>query len=643
MRHLFDNGYAEKAHEPPTPGRTWYLPHFAVVTPWKPKPRIVFDAAARSHGVCLNDLLLPGPDLLQSLPGILMRFRQHAVAVTADIKEMFLQIRIREEDRDALRFLWRENADEPPVECRMTSVVFGAASSPCTAIYIKNKNAEQHRKEHAKAPDAIAYNHYMDDYLQSFPTVEEATRVAKEVALVHNKAKFELGKWASNEPAVLEAVSSTSSQDAEIKLDPEKILGLIWRPARDRGPKKTVMSLYDPLGLITPITVGAKRILQATWKTGLGWDEIIADELHEQWKDWLGKMRALVQLEIPRSYLCYTRTVSLQLHTFVDASETAYAAAVYWRMRTDDGKVHVSLVAAKGRVAPLKVTSIPRLELQAAVLGSRLAKTVTEEHDLKPERRVFWSDSRTVLTWIRTGARSYKPFVAHRIAELEESTKKVEWKWVPTKENVADDATRDAPSNLNQNHRWFRGPQFLYEEEDDWPTERVTPTVETGEERVLHCTSAPAGDIRKAMPNIEKYSSWLRLVRATGRVLQFVDLCRRRRASTQQGTSEPGRMKTSPPGSRVTRSALECRGQPVVQNRRSRAAIRPLPAEYELAAEQLLTKAAQMDSFEEDIKRLMKGHPVERKQTPWPKRDDGSRDDKIKYAHKQSRRCRRDD
>ncbi|GBP08135.1 hypothetical protein EVAR_2927_1 [Eumeta japonica] len=313
-----------------------------------------------------------------------------------------------------------------------------------TAIYIKNKNAEEHRKEHARAADAIVYNHYMDDYLQSFPTVEEATRVAKEVALIR------------------------------------KILGLIWRPARDivlqfrheevsrdiadgeRRPTKrealrTVMSLYDPLGLITPITVGAKRILQATWKTGLGWDEIIADELHEQWKDWLGKMRALVQLEIPRSYLCYTRAVSLQLHTFVDASETVYAAAVYWRMRTDDGKVHVSLVAAKGRVAPLKVTSIPRLELQAAVLGSRLAKTVTEEHDLRPERRVFWSDSRTVLTWIRTGARSYKPFVAHRIAELEESTKKVEWKWVPTKENVADDVTRDAPSNLDQDHRWFHG------------------------------------------------------------------------------------------------------------------------------------------------------------------------------------------
>ncbi|GBP00425.1 hypothetical protein EVAR_90939_1 [Eumeta japonica] len=115
------------------------------------------------------------------------------------------------------------------------------------------------------------------------------------------------------------------------------------------------------------------------------------------------------------------------------------------------------------------------------------------------------------------------------------------------------------------------------------------------------------------MPNIEKYSSWLRLVERQVEYCSLSTCAAGGRASTQQGTSEPGRMKTSPPGSRVTRSALECRGQPVVQNRRRPvAAIRPLPAEYELAAEQLLTKAAQMDSFEEDIKRLMKGHPVEK-------------------------------
>ncbi|GBP67619.1 hypothetical protein EVAR_98673_1 [Eumeta japonica] len=99
--------------------------------------RLVFDAAARTNGKCLNDALLTGPDLIRSLLGVLVRFRQGRVAVSADIKEMFLRVKIREEDRDSLRFLWRNNMNENPQEYRMTSLIFGAASSPCTAIYIK--------------------------------------------------------------------------------------------------------------------------------------------------------------------------------------------------------------------------------------------------------------------------------------------------------------------------------------------------------------------------------------------------------------------------------------------------------------------------------------------------------------------------
>lgn len=122
------------------------------------------------------------------------------------------------------------------------------------------------------------------------------------------------------------------------------------------------------------------------------------------------------------------------LYVYVDASELCYAVAAYWRS---------ALAAAKGRVAPLSITSVPRLELQAAVLGGRLARTVQEEHDRRPDRRVFWSDSRTVLAWLRAGARSFKPFVAHRVAELEETTAGAEWRWVPTAHNVADEG-RDA-------------------------------------------------------------------------------------------------------------------------------------------------------------------------------------------------------
>ncbi|GBP97762.1 hypothetical protein EVAR_91987_1 [Eumeta japonica] len=179
----------------------------------------------------------------------------------------------------------------------------------------------------------------------------------------------------------------------------------------------------------------------------------------------------------------------------------------------------------------------------------------------------------------------------------------------PDKENVADDATRDAPSNLNQRSQMVSRPAILIRRRR-LAYGRVTPTVETGEEQVEYCSLSTC---------------------AAGESIYAA-----RHKRTRKNEDEPAWKPSHKVSARVPRTAGSAE--------QKKTAIRPLPAEYELAAEQLLTKAAQMDSFEEDIKRLMKGASRgERKQTPWPKRDDGSRDDKIKYAHKQSRRCRRDD
>ncbi|GBP67850.1 hypothetical protein EVAR_86676_1 [Eumeta japonica] len=173
INNLLKNGYAEPAPNQSTSERLWYLPHFAVTHPQKKKVRLVFDAAARTNGKCLNDALLTGPDLIRSLLGVLVRFRQGRVAVSADIKEMFLRVKIRK-DRDSLRFLWRNNMHENPQEYRMTSLIFGAASSPCTAIYIKNRNASEFELEYPEACKAIRLDHYVDDFLKSFNSIEEA-------------------------------------------------------------------------------------------------------------------------------------------------------------------------------------------------------------------------------------------------------------------------------------------------------------------------------------------------------------------------------------------------------------------------------------------------------------------------------------
>ena len=175
-------------------------------------------------------------------------------------------------------------------------------------------------------------------------------------------------------------------------------------------------------------------------------------------------------LKIPRCYwpgVKRSDDQELQLHVFCDASAKSFAAVAFVRLQMPDG-VHVSLVASSGRVYPLKPMSIPRLELQAAVLASRLSASIQDEHDLEFKRVVYWSDSKTVLSWIRADAHHFKPFVAHCLGETDERTDVGQWRWVPTKDNVADDAIQGIRvREMHQQSRWFRGPPFLSKPESE--------------------------------------------------------------------------------------------------------------------------------------------------------------------------------
>ncbi|XP_063636132.1 uncharacterized protein LOC134806742 [Cydia splendana] len=644
VNNLLTSSYAERAATPPS-GRTWYLPHFAVCNPEKPKIRLVHDAAATSHGRSLNDMLHTGPDFLQSLPGVIMKFRQHSIAVSADLKEMFMQIKIREEDRDALRFLWRGDRREgEPEEYRMTSVIFGASSSPCTALYIKNRNAREHATQYPEAARAIERNHYMDDYLQSFNTIEEARQVTRDVDHVHQQAKFQLRGWATNEyEAIRDVVGSEEREGNTVPIggsEIEKTLGLLWdtnedsirfrlntrraqpevvndlRPPTKREALSIIMSIFDPLGLISPITTPAKRIMQDTWQHNTSWDEAIPEDLRERWSEWLQQLRDLGTLKIPRCYDATPATVR-ELHTFVDASEEAYAAAVYWRMTRADGSVKIALAAAKSRVTPRKPISIPRLELQAAVLGVRLARTVIEEHDFEIASKIYWSDSRTALAWIRAEPRTFKTFVAHRLAEIEDHTKKNEWRWVPTAHNVADDATRATPADFDTSHRWFVGPSFLYNEESTWPRENKVEVPVTGEEKeTCAATAAVPENKHAAIPKFERFSKWTRLLRATARVLQFIDLVRprprdparpatqliaaARRKRTRANETQDGAWNKR---ATHTRTPVKIAATPPQEDKKYLV----LEAKYLSAAEKLLVRASQEDSYEKERGRIASG------------------------------------
>ncbi|XP_075170474.1 uncharacterized protein LOC142242837 [Haematobia irritans] len=538
--------------------KIWYLPMFPVFNKNKPnKTRIVWDAAAKAHGVSLNSILLKGPDMISSLPGVIFRFREKSVAVSGDIEQMFHRIYIREEDCDAQRFLWRScNTERSPDIYIMKVMIFGASCAPCTSQYIKNLNASKFESKYPKAVTAIVKNHYVDDFLASTDTIEEAKQLSAEVRYIHSKGGFNIRNWCSNSVDVLrflntEANCEPKSLGISTNSEPEKVLGIFWVSSKDiitykishtifeennlrnriptkREVLKVLMSIYDPLGLVGNFLMYLKIVLQEIWRSSIGWDESIKTPQAEKWLKWVSYLPQIRELEIPRCYLQTLKNYNngnVELHTFVDASENGYAAVAYFRI-TSGSKIIVSLIGSKTRVAPLKLVSIPRLELMAALIGSRFAKNVMECHTIDIKRRVFWSDSRTVLSWIRSDHRKYHQFVAFRVSEILDMSDAAEWRWISGKENVADEAKKwSSRPDFSNSNRWFTGPPFLHLPETSWP-DNYNDVSSTEEELKEH--NLVIEEVKDEFIKFERFSRWCRLHRAMGFVIRFVERSRKR-------------------------------------------------------------------------------------------------------------------
>ncbi|XP_055542732.1 uncharacterized protein LOC129728321 [Wyeomyia smithii] len=328
---------AEELTETP-PDKVWYLPLNVVQNPKKPsKVRLVWDAAATVQGVSLNSQLLKGPDMLVPLIKVMIRFHQ---------------IKIRDEDKQAQRFVFRKTCDVSPSVYVMDVATFGSTSSPCSAQFVKNRNAEEFAARYSGAAAAIINRHYVDDYFDSVDTITEAVRLAKEVRFVHSKAGFEIRNWVSNWQEVLQGLGEEKplapvhfSQDKHTSN--ERVLGVIWDPVLDefafstkhraevlpylfQGKRPTkrlvascVMGFFDPLGLLSPFTIHGKIIIQQLWRSKCDWDQEIDVRCWELWQRWTGLLPEVEAIRIPRCYLgcaLTTEIESLEVHIFTDAS-----------------------------------------------------------------------------------------------------------------------------------------------------------------------------------------------------------------------------------------------------------------------------------------------------------------------------------
>ena len=277
MADLLRSGYARRVcdqHLGPL-NTHWYLPHHAVFHPQKPgKIRVVFDCSANYRGTSLDDQLLQGPDLTNSLVGVITRFRQDPVAFMSDIEAMFHQVRVRPTDCDAMmRFLWWPdgNLAFQPEEYQMTVHLFGAASSPSCANFALKRVAEDHKTEFdVETIRTVKRNFYVDDCMKSVGSNEKAIRMSSQLRDLLAKAGFRLTKWTSNSAEVLNSLPESERSTTVTSLDfcephLERALGVHWdvtndefvfkisvkqKPATRRGILSIVSSVYDLMRII---------------------------------------------------------------------------------------------------------------------------------------------------------------------------------------------------------------------------------------------------------------------------------------------------------------------------------------------------------------------------------------------------------
>ena len=197
MQGLLDRGEAEIVPDRCPSSERWYLPHHGVLHPRKPgKIRVVWDCSSKYNGMSLNDILLQGPDMNNTLLGVLLRFRLGEIAMSCDIEKMFFQFRVNPEHRDFLRYLWfNENGEI--VDYRMKVHVFGASSSPSCAIYGLKKLASDYGDDYPLARRFIQDHFYVDDGLVSTDSTDEAVKMAKQAVAMCKRANIRQCKFSS--------------------------------------------------------------------------------------------------------------------------------------------------------------------------------------------------------------------------------------------------------------------------------------------------------------------------------------------------------------------------------------------------------------------------------------------------------------
>lgn len=542
-------------------GSSYYLPHFAVLKDSVSTPlRVVFDASTKtSNGKSLNDVLEAGPKLQTDLVKILLNFRVFAIGIMSDVRQMYRNIWICPEHRQYQRVLWRSSPEEPIQTFELNTVTFGVKPAPYLSLRTVQQLCKDEASKFPLASKVVETDIYIDDVTSSISDINEAENLYNDLLGLFKAGGFSLVKWSTNSKELWEKIptdiriAQTVEFDDVSKITSLKVLGLQWDPITDefsfkflvpdkKCTKRNILSsvsrIWDPLGFLSPVTVFAKLLIKELWNAKIGWDEVPPEEIKKLWLKFHNELPLLQDLRISR-FIGFDKAAKISLFGFADACKSSYGAVVYALVVTKENRRFVNLLCSKSKVAPLKVVSIARLELCAALLLAKLLKYIMDCLITRIDFDAIFAftDSSVTLHWINSSPNRWSTFVAHRVSQIQALLPTVVWYHVDGKCNPADGLSRGlTPAELVRFSPWITGPQWLYSERNEWPVHTINdfsvPECCEEQKKTTHTLVTVNEPNDWLYDYISRCSSWKKLLRVTVYVLRFVKLLPRQEIIT---------------------------------------------------------------------------------------------------------------
>lgn len=528
----------------------YILAHHPIFNPQSPTTalRVVFDGSMQTEkGVSLNDYMLNGKNVQNDLFNILVLFRLYKFTLICDIKKMFRQVLIHPQYCCLQNILWRDNKDENITCIQLKTVTYGQKSSTFLATRCLYELATKYKQMYPLGAKALLQYTYVDDVNIGSNNLSELLEIKRQLIEILNLGGFEPHKWNTNDSNLAknknENVASSEIDLCKNVSEPwVRSLGIIYNFDTDKlvikAPKQEILQFYtkkqlvsfvgrlfDPMGLVSPIILQGKYFMQQAAISKVPWDEKVPKELNEEFKKFALSLVNMPDIQIDR-HLNLSNIKVAEIVGFCDASTKAYGCCLYLRTISFIDQVNVNLICSKTRVCPITQLSIPKLELNSALLLADLASKVFNlyKDEINNLNVYLYSDSKIVLAWLNTNPCKLKVYVANRVRKIIDSTSEFYWDYVGTADNPADYLSRGVePHKLQSITTWWHGPQFLHD--------ILFP--HTKKDNSFIQPNVPEMSINIACNDldsiIQRYSDVNKIKRVLARIMRFYNNCRKKK------------------------------------------------------------------------------------------------------------------